>query len=415
MSILEEGKRAALITIAAVFLRAVLQGVTGYFIGSAALMTAAFESLSDVLTSASSWLGLKIAQKKPDEKFPYGYYKAETIASLLVSLVIAYAAFQFFIEGYTRLLHPVLLSGITEGIVIALASVVISFWLYKFLSGVAKRTNSQAIKANADDKMTDVLSSLLVLVAVASSLISAPWLEGAVTILISALVLKLAFENMRDSLFALMDVSPSKEDEAKLEKIFSSEKEVRRFKGLKLRKAGPFIFGEVKIEVVGSIDVKRAHAITNRIEEHASKKIKELMGLTVHVEPFRPETTTLAIPLAENKGLESKVLGHVGRAKYFLLATVSGGKIMHNKVVKNPYASEKSRTGLRAANLLADNGADAVVVKSIGEISFHTLRDKFVEVYKAKGNTAGEVTKRFIAGKLELLTEPTKESGRARQ
>ena len=212
-----------------------------------------------------------------------------------------------------------------------------------------------------------------------------------------------------------MDVSPSKEIEKKVRQILGSEREVRRFKNLKLRKAGPFIFGEVEIEVVGSIDVKRAHAISDRIEAHAASKIKEIEKLTVHVEPFKPDTTTVAIPLAEKKGMKSKVLGHVGRARYFLFVTIRGGRVSGSRVLDNPYFSEKSRTGLRAANLIASNGADAVVVRSIGEISFHTLRDKFVEVYRTEGNSAEDVVRKFIAGNLELLTEPTKESGRARQ
>ena len=158
-----------------------------------------------------------------------------------------------------------------------------------------------------------------------------------------------------------------------------------------------------------------AAPITEKIQEKASARIPSLDSFTIHVEPHKRDTYVLAVPLAEKKGMKSRVIGHVGRARHFAFVKVSGGKASAPRILKNPYWGEKSRTGLRAANLIADKGADAVAVKSIGEIAFHTLRDKFVEIYLADGGKLGGVVERFTAGGLKLLIEPTKQAGRARK
>ncbi|MCK4327068.1 MAG: cation diffusion facilitator family transporter [Candidatus Diapherotrites archaeon] len=415
MNRLEKGQNASAVTAGITLLRAALQGAAGFLTGSTALLTLAVESLSDVFTSASSWFGLKIAQRKPDEKFPYGYYKAESLTSLVISLFILYAAFHFFFEGYERLFSPMEITSVGIGAAAALVSIVVSFALHNYLKKIAGETNSLAVKANADDKLNDVFSSSLVLVAVFSGAVGLPWLEGAVTLLVALLVLRTGLENARDSLFALMDVSPDKRVERRIRGVISSFKEVKHLKHLKLRKAGPFVLGEVEVEVAGSIDVKRAHAVTEKIQKKAAAQVPSLESFIIHVEPHKKDTLVLAIPLAEKKGVKSRVLGHVGRAKHFALVKISKGKALSPIIVENPYWDEKSMTGLRAANLIADRGADAVVVKNIGEIAFHTLRDKFVEIYRTRGNTAEEVVKLFTEGKLELLTEPTKKAGRARK
>lgn len=412
---LEQGKRASALTASVVLFRALIEGIVGFLTGSTALLTMAIESLSDFLTSVSSWLGLKIAQRKPDQKFPYGYYKAESMASLAISVFILYAALQFFFDGYARLFAPVEITDVGLAAAAAVVSMVVSFVLHVYLKHVWAETGSQALKANADDKLNDVFSSSLVLVAVFSGFLGVPWLEGAVTLFIALLVLKTGFENARDSVFALMDVSPDKKIEHAIRSVVSSFREVKHTKHLKLRKAGPFVLGEVEVEVAGSIDVKRAHALTEKIQRKAVAKVPLLDSFIIHIEPHKKDTYTLAIPLLEKNGMRSRVVGHVGRAKYFALVRISHGKTKGLSVVENPYKEEKSRTGLRAANLIAEKGVDAVAVKSIGEIAFHTLRDKFVEVYLAKGKTAEEVTEMFMNGKLELLTGPTKESGRARK
>jgi len=88
ISTLKRGERAAKISSLAATLLLFSKGLVGTLSGSIALIADAVHSLSDVSTCLAVWFGLRFAQKKPTEAFPYGYYKAETLASLVVSVVI---------------------------------------------------------------------------------------------------------------------------------------------------------------------------------------------------------------------------------------------------------------------------------------------------------------------------------------
>lgn len=82
------GEKAAAYSAVATLLLACFKGMVGYLSGSVALTTDAFHSGADSITRFASWFGLKVSQRKPDEKFPYGYYKAETLTALFVSIII---------------------------------------------------------------------------------------------------------------------------------------------------------------------------------------------------------------------------------------------------------------------------------------------------------------------------------------
>ena len=126
---LKKGEKASAITTVFTVLLAIGKAIAGIFSGSLVLITDALHSGVDVLPIFASWFGLKISQREPDEKFPYGYYKAESITTLFVSLFILYAGFEFLREGFSKLFvfpsisYPLLAGGA------ATSSIVISFFI----------------------------------------------------------------------------------------------------------------------------------------------------------------------------------------------------------------------------------------------------------------------------------------------
>ena len=99
---LEKGQRAAIISIVVSLVLAFVKLFVGLLSGAVVLVADALDSTADILSSLASFLGLKISQKKPDENFPYGYYKAENFASLFISVLIIYGALMLTLKGYER-------------------------------------------------------------------------------------------------------------------------------------------------------------------------------------------------------------------------------------------------------------------------------------------------------------------------
>jgi cation diffusion facilitator family transporter len=105
-----KGEKAAKLSAIVLLALGTLKGIVALASGSVALLAGAIDSFSDVFSSIAVWMGLKIAKKKPTERFPYGYYKAETLASLVVSLIIVTSSILIMIQSYQKFFEVNVLS-----------------------------------------------------------------------------------------------------------------------------------------------------------------------------------------------------------------------------------------------------------------------------------------------------------------
>ncbi|MFX0096963.1 MAG: cation diffusion facilitator family transporter, partial [Candidatus Hodarchaeota archaeon] len=113
--------------------------------GSLSLMGDSFDSFSDIFVISASWFGLRISQRSPDEKFPYGYYRVETFVSLLVSIFIVFIGIELFRESIIQILEPVGLRLPLLALITAAGSAVISFVIFFFLNRVGRRIDSEIL------------------------------------------------------------------------------------------------------------------------------------------------------------------------------------------------------------------------------------------------------------------------------
>lgn len=407
---LKKGEKVAgIATIVTLFLSAG-KAIAGFFSGSVALMADAIHSGADVVAIFASWFGLKISQRKATEKFPYGYYKAENLATLVVSAFIFYAAYEIFIESYQKLFTIGELNIPFVALGVSLASSVISLFIAHYEKKVGEEINSQSLIANSQESRMDVIASFIVFAGILFSYFGISYVEAGIGILLSLLIFKIAFENGKISVYSLMDASLDKELNDKVKKQIMKIKGVRKLNSLRLRQSGPFQFGEASLEVSKALDVKRAHEIADNIEDSIKKIFPQIESFSVHIEPYQKTDVKILIPITSDKGLDSEPMGHFGRADKFLFVRISNKRIKTHYVKQNPYKDKDVRAGLAAAKDVLDENIDAIVLEKIGEISFHTLRDGLVDIYHLKGSTAKEVLDNFIGGRLEILEKPTHDS-----
>ncbi len=407
---LYEGRRVAMLsTIVTVFL-ALAKLVAGVLSNSIVLIADSVHSFSDVLAIFASWFGLKIAAKKPDERFKYGYYKAENLATLIVIGFLFYAAYEVFISSYHHLFQLPDIKIPLVALAVSLFSSLISYFIAYYEIKVGRKINSQSLIANGQESKTDVWSSLLVFVGILMSYFKVLYVEAVIGILLSFLIMKIAVENLKITVYALMDASPDKELEDNLRRMIKKHR-IKALNSLKLRQSGPFIFGDAEISLSKAVDVSRANSIVNSIREEIMKRFPKIESFTITVKPFTPERLRLLIPVDENKGIKSRISSHFGRAGYYLIAELKKNQLKNLKVIKNENITKKIHAGFNAAKDVLRYKIDAIALNEIGEISFHTLRDNQIEIYKADGKTAEDVINALKANKLTMLRKPTHETG----
>lgn len=399
--------RAGAITLAL----AAVKGLAGTLSGSSALLADALHSVSDLLSLGASWFGLKLASRKPSDRFPYGFYRAETLAALAVSAMILYLGIRLLIEGATHLTTTSSQSHPYAAMSVALGSAVVAFFISRWEGRVSRSTGSQSLAATADEARIDIATSLLVFVAVAATKYGIGYIEGIVTIAISCVVMWVGVKNASGAVLGLMDASVDPELETEVSQIIAELPGVRRAQKMHARRAGPFYFLEGHVHVAGSMDVTRSHALSHEAERLVRGKKPQVEGVILHIEPFHDEVERVLIPAESAEGPGARMSRHFGRAECFLLAEVRDSMVERTEFQDNPFAEKEVRAGLAVIRELLDRTRfDAAVVREIGEIAFHALRDNYVEVFQASQETAGEALREYAAGRLQPLRAPTHSS-----
>src|SRR6056297_883886 len=327
--VFKTGQKTSLIAASVTISLAILKAVIGFLSGSVVLLGDAVHSFADSFSSFAAWFGLKIAKKKPTEKFNYGFYKAESVTALIISFLILFAGYSIVKESISNILTIPELSIPALAMGAAILYGLAMFFVGSYEVKKGKLINSQSLIADGKESRMHLLSSSVVLVGVLAAYFNIPYLEGITGIIISLFIFEAGIDTLKDAIFSLMDVSPSIETEKIIKKILNKISGLRDFEDLKLRKSGPFVFGEVKAKIGKKLDIKKANEISKNIEENIKKEVKNLDSFIVSFEPFETKKQKICIPIQEKNGLESKISNHFGRAKYFIFLNVDNGEIVN--------------------------------------------------------------------------------------
>ena len=405
---LAEGRRVALVATVMTLLLVVAKGLIGYLWNSPALRADAVHSGADALAIFASWLGLRLADRSPTNRFPFGLYRAETLAALVVSVVILTAGIGLLTETVPGLVRGgEILHHSWQVLLIALISAILSSGIFLWEKRVGERLNSQSLLANADESRIDIITSLAVFLGAGATYLGIHRAELIVALGLSLLIIWLGLKHGRIAVYALLDASLSPDLETRALAIADGVPGVLAVEQVRLRRAGPFCFGIAHIRVRKTLDVARAHEVAHEVVRAVRKTIPQIEMLTVHLEPFHPEQQRVMVPADDNR-LEAAVSEHFGRAKFFVFVTVSTDGIGPKEWLENSFRNKPARAGLSVIKeMLKNQHIDAVLTREIGEIAFHTLRDHYVDIYAVPPATIDEALAFFTQKKLAILPKPT--------
>jgi cation diffusion facilitator family transporter len=376
-----KGEKAAKLSAIVLLALGTLKGIVALVSGSVALLAGAIDSFSDVFSSIAVWAGLRIAKKKPTERFPYGYYKAETLASLVVSLIIVASSILIMIQSYQKFFEVNVLSFSDLALAVAALSAVIYFVLAKYKERIGRQIGSQALISEGLHSMIDVYTSVLIFVGVFLASFGYQFVEALIGFAISVYVLMRGLWFGKDAVLVLMDVSPSPQRVKEMKEIAESAHGVKRSHDIRLRKSGPVLFGEIHVELQEGLSLEKANNIIEEIENRIKERFKDLELITVHVGLTHRKKTRIAIPIKEDKSMNSPAVLHFGSAPYFAFIEIEEGQISGFQVRENEGSKLLHKKGIQAAHLLVKEKVDVVLAGSLGEGPFHVLGDNLVQIY----------------------------------
>ena len=254
--------------------------------GSVALLSDALESIVNVATAIAALVALRIAAQPPDAEHPYGHSKAEYLSAVVEGVLIVVAACAIMREAYLGFLDPHSLDAPVKGLVVSLVATALNAGWAWFLLAQGRHHRSPALHADGSHLMTDVVSSLGVIVGVVL-VVTTGWdkLDAGIAALVAVNVLWTGWRIMRDSVGGLMDEAVPNADLARVRELIASNAEgAVEAHDVKTRRAGKMTFIEFHLVVAGEMSVSVAHDICDRLERALKGGIPDA-AVSIHVEP----------------------------------------------------------------------------------------------------------------------------------
>jgi cation diffusion facilitator family transporter len=280
---IRQGEKGAWVSIIAYLMLAALKLLMGTASGSQALLADGLNNTTDIIASVAILIGLKISRKPPDRDHRYGHFRAETIAALVASFVMAAVGVQVLYQTVTKLFKPVLGTPDMIAAWTALFCALAMYLVFRYNFRLATKINSHAMMAAAKDNRSDAFVSMGAFIGIAGSQFGLPWLDPLSALLVGLIICKTAWNIFRDASHALTDGFDVKEL-ANIRKTIDKTPGVEAIRDIKARVHGNNVLVDVTIEVNNKLNVVESHDITEKIEERMLEEHK-ITHVFVHIEP----------------------------------------------------------------------------------------------------------------------------------
>ncbi len=272
----------------------VIFGIIGQ---SHALIADGVHSLADLSTDLMVWFAAKYSNQPADKEHPYGHARIETAFTVGLGVVLIVTAAGIVFDSAQRLLNPeTLLQPTPIVLLIAVISILANEGLYQYTIRAAKQFNSGLLKANAWHHRSDAISSIVVLVGVAGSLMGLPYLDAFAALGVALMIGHIGWTQAWSSIRELVDTGMEPKTAAALKRIIGNVEGVRGVHMLRSRRMGGVYLIDVHIVVDERLSVSEGHKISEYVRLKLIDSHEDISNALVHIDP---EDDSLAVLCAD--------------------------------------------------------------------------------------------------------------------
>lgn len=271
----------------------ILKFVAGIIGHSAAMIADAVHSLSDFITDIIVVIFVRISNKPEDKQHDYGHGKFETLATLLIGIILLFVGIGIFWNGASTI-YGILFKGEKPDSpgMIALAAAVISIimkeLLYHYTVTKGKYLNSQTVVANAWHHRSDAFSSIGTAVGIGGAiLLGDKWiiLDSVAAVIVSFFICEVAVQLAIPCLEELLEKSLPEKTEHEILQIMQDFPQTSDPHHLRTRRIGNYCAVEIHIRMNGGTPLEKAHETASAIESRIKLLLGESTIVSIHLEP----------------------------------------------------------------------------------------------------------------------------------
>jgi cation diffusion facilitator family transporter len=267
--------------------------IVGLLFASPVLLADGVHNAGDIIATIAALTSSMVAKKPADEDHPYGHGKAEVVASALVAVILALAAMWIGIQSISALFQP---PRGGESLLVLCAAVLSMVWkqaLYVYTIRIGRRNKSKSVLATAYDHLADVYASGAAVIGIGLGVLGqhrgwywSGYADPIAGIVVSLLVLKLAYTMGRDSVDILMEKNVPLEKLAEYEALIRDVADIKRVDRIRAREHGNYVMIDVRVAIPGEYTIQQGHDVSRQVKQSIMDADPDVVEVMVHLNPW---------------------------------------------------------------------------------------------------------------------------------
>ena len=279
------GTLSSLTGIVVNFILSITKVAIGIISNSMSIISDGLNNITDAGSSVITMIGFKMSQKKVDDDHPWGHGRMEYIAAFIVDMLIILVGIELFQSSIDKIINPVMPDISTITITILVIAIIAKLWLFFFYKKIAKIINSEAIKGNAYDSISDVISTFVVLLSAIVAKFANISIDGYVSILVSIFILFTGFKALKETVDILLGARPDPELVKGIEEFTKKYDMIVGIHDMMIHDYGPGRkIVSFHAEVPANSDICMAHDIIDQMEQDIYEEFNCIT--TIHMDPI---------------------------------------------------------------------------------------------------------------------------------
>ena len=292
--------RTSVIGIIANVLLAAFKAIVGIIANSVAIVMDAVNNLSDALSSVITIVGAKLSQRPADNKHPFGHGRIEYFSAIIIAVIVLSAGITSLIESVKKIFEPVSPTYTATTLIVIIVAIAVKLILGEYVKRKGKQLKSDALTASGSDALFDAAITLTTLISAGIMLIWNVSLDGILSTLISAVIIKAGIEMLASPVNELLGARVPAELTRQIKEEVSAFEGVHGVFDLILHNYGPEVMiGSLHINVYDTLSAYDIHGLSRKISMQMYEKHGIIMSIGIY-----------AISTGENQRteLQSKVM-----------------------------------------------------------------------------------------------------------
>ena len=257
----------------------------GHWGHSDAVFADGIESACDFIAIGSTLIALKLGRQPFDEQHPYGHGRAESLAALLIALVICATGIWILVDALQTILRQSYTTPGWIAVAAAALTIMIKEWLYRYSSTTGRQLESPSLLAIAQDHRKDALTSVATLAGVIGAVLGWGIMDPLAAGLTSCFILHIGWQTFRAASHDLMDGSVHGDYIQEVTALAEAVTHVEHVHEIRARRSGQYIIIDLKLEMDPDMTVKQSHDVATEVKRLIFERFHNVGDVMIHVNP----------------------------------------------------------------------------------------------------------------------------------